>query len=65
MQRDATELDRETKFPTSEIQQLGLAGALAAVVPVRHGGLGMGTEACGAPYLYDLLRSIGRGNLVS
>jgi alkylation response protein AidB-like acyl-CoA dehydrogenase len=63
MQRNASRLDRENEFPITEIQELNLAGALAAVLPVHSGALGMGTEDCGALYLYDVLRGIGRGNL--
>src|SRR5271163_3927205 len=63
MQRNASKLDRESAFPTAEIEQLAAKGALAAVVPVRFGGLGMGTESDGAQSLFELLRLIGRGNL--
>src|SRR6202789_762319 len=63
MQRNASQLDRENELPITEIEELRSAGALAAVLPVHLGGLGMGTEACGALYLYDLLWSIGRGHL--
>jgi alkylation response protein AidB-like acyl-CoA dehydrogenase len=63
MQCNASLLDHEVKFPTAEIEQLAANGALAAVLPVSYGGLGIGTEADGALYLYDLLRLIGRGNL--
>lgn len=63
MQRNACKLDRESEFPTTEVEQLVAGGALAAVVPVRYGGLGMGTESSGALHLFDLLRLIGRGNL--
>src|SRR5665213_901807 len=63
MQSKAALLDRESQFPTSEVAQLSSCGALASILPVSHGGLGMGTEARGALYLFDLLRIIGRGNL--
>jgi hypothetical protein len=63
MQRNAPRLDRESEFPITEIQELNSTGALASVLPVHSEGLGMGTEAYGALYLYDLLRAIGRGNL--
>jgi alkylation response protein AidB-like acyl-CoA dehydrogenase len=63
MQRNACKLDRESEFPTAEVEQLVAGGALAAVVPVRYAGLGMGTESSGALHLFDLLRLIGRGNL--
>src|ERR1700740_3178709 len=62
-QRNASDRDREGKFPSGEIEQLTTIGALAAVLPIRCGGLGMGTEADGALHLFELLRRIGRGNL--
>jgi alkylation response protein AidB-like acyl-CoA dehydrogenase len=63
MQSRAPLMDRESQFPTSEIAPLTSCGALSAVLPVSHGGLGMGTEARGAGHLCDLLRIIGNGNL--
>jgi alkylation response protein AidB-like acyl-CoA dehydrogenase len=63
MQHNASDRDREGKFPSGEIEQLTTIGALAAVLPIRCGGLGMGTEADGALHLFELLRLIGRGNL--
>jgi alkylation response protein AidB-like acyl-CoA dehydrogenase len=63
MRQDACKLDRESGFPETEIEKLGASGALAAVVPVPFGGLGMGTEPSGAEPLFDLLRLLGRGNL--
>ena len=63
MQRNASELDREIKFPIAGVQQLAKNEVLAAVLPVSCGGLGLGTESRGALDLYDLLRLIGRGNL--
>ena len=56
-------LDRQPAFPTHEIALLRAAGVLRAPLPVRHGGLGLGTEPDGAGALFTLLRLLGTGNL--
>jgi alkylation response protein AidB-like acyl-CoA dehydrogenase len=63
MQRNAEMLDIKAEFPRIDLDDLGAAGALSAVVPQRLGGLGLGTEPSGALGAFDLLRLIGRGNL--
>ncbi len=63
MQRRAEKLDREIIFPADDFAELHTFGALAAVVPQRFGGLGLGTEPNGALGLHELLRLLGRGNL--
>jgi alkylation response protein AidB-like acyl-CoA dehydrogenase len=63
MRRNATGLDRRGAFPADDIGALREHGVLLAPLPIRHGGLGLGTEPEGAVGLFDLLRLIGFGNL--
>jgi alkylation response protein AidB-like acyl-CoA dehydrogenase len=63
MQERGFELDRTATFPQLEFQDLRAAGAMHAVAPIRHGGLGLGVEAQGALGAWQLLRLMGRGNL--
>ena len=63
MQARAEQLDAEARFPAEDIADLGRIGALAAAIPARLGGLGMGIDPDGALPLLDLLRLIGHGNL--
>ena len=63
MERNASELDRKSEFPTAELDELRDIGALAAVAPERFGGLGFGIESKRTFDLFNLLRLIGRGNL--
>jgi alkylation response protein AidB-like acyl-CoA dehydrogenase len=63
MKSRARELDRLKEFPADDIATLRDCGVLLAPMPVRHGGLGLGTERRGAIGLFDLLRLIGNGNL--
>jgi alkylation response protein AidB-like acyl-CoA dehydrogenase len=62
-QARALALDAEPNFPAADIEILRDLGALAAPVPGRLGGLGLGTEANGAIHLAEVMRLIGRGNL--
>jgi alkylation response protein AidB-like acyl-CoA dehydrogenase len=59
----ARDLDRLTAFPVDDIAALRDCGVLLAPLPLRYGGLGLGTEAEGAAGLFDLLRLIGGGNM--
>ena len=63
MQGRAVALDEAAAFPTEDIAALGAAGVLRAPVPVRLGGLGIGTEPHAAADTLVLLRLLGRGNL--
>lgn len=63
MRSRARELDRLAAFPVDDIAALRDRGVLLAPLPLRHGGLGLGTEPAGAIGLFDLLRLIGSGNL--
>jgi alkylation response protein AidB-like acyl-CoA dehydrogenase len=63
MQRRARDHDRAASFPADDIAALRDCGVLSAPLPVRHGGLGLGTEPDGATGLFDLLRLLGSGNL--
>jgi alkylation response protein AidB-like acyl-CoA dehydrogenase len=63
MRSRARELDCMAAFPSDDIAALRGHGALLAPLPLRHGGLGLGTEPDGALGLFDLLRLIGSGNL--
>jgi alkylation response protein AidB-like acyl-CoA dehydrogenase len=63
MRGRARELDRMAAFPADDITALRDHGVLLAPLPLRHGGLGLGTEPDGALGLFDLLRLIGSGNL--
>lgn len=63
MQARAAALDREEAFPEEDITLLRGLGLLAAPLPRRLGGLGAGTEREGGMVLFDILRTIGQGNL--
>ena len=63
MKSRARDLDRRQAFPVDDIGALRAAGVLLAPLPPRHGGLGLGTEPDGAVGLFDVLRTIGSGNL--
>jgi alkylation response protein AidB-like acyl-CoA dehydrogenase len=63
MRGRARALDRAAAFPADDVAALRGHGALLAPLPLRHGGLGLGTEPDGAIGLFDLLRLIGSGNL--
>jgi alkylation response protein AidB-like acyl-CoA dehydrogenase len=63
LQASAPDLDRECTVPTVEVMLLAEAGLLAAPVPRRCGGLGLGTEAGETAGLLAILSEIGRGNL--
>jgi alkylation response protein AidB-like acyl-CoA dehydrogenase len=63
MRARARALDRTGAFPAAEIAALRDCGALRAALPLRHGGLGLGTEAEGGAGLFDLLRLTGSGSL--
>ncbi len=56
-------LDASATFPADDISALRDCGVLRAPVPLRHGGLGLGTEPEGASGLFNLLRLLGSGNL--
>lgn len=55
--------DEACAFPLDDIAALREANLLAAVLPRRAGGLGLGTEPQGAETLALALRLLGRGNL--
>jgi alkylation response protein AidB-like acyl-CoA dehydrogenase len=55
--------DEACAFPLDDIAALRAANLLAAVLPRRAGGLGLGTEPQGAETLALALRLLGRGNL--
>lgn len=59
----AGECDAKAVFPADDMAALWGAGLLAAVLPQRVGGLGVGTEPCGAETLMHALRCLGAGNL--
>lgn len=63
MRSRAAELDRRASIPADDLDALRMAGCLAAPVPARLGGLGIGTEPAGAGAALALLRGLGRGNL--
>jgi alkylation response protein AidB-like acyl-CoA dehydrogenase len=63
MRSRARDLDRAAVFPAADIDALRDCGVLQAPLPVRLGGLGLGTEPDGATGLFDLLRLLGSGNL--
>ena len=63
LQATAPDLDRPGAVPTREVRLLAEAGLLAAPVPHRFGGMGLGTEAGTTARLLALLSEIGRGNL--
>ena len=59
----ARALDLEGRFPKADVEALAEAGLLAACVPARLGGAGLGSDALGSQELSDVLRLVGRGNL--
>ncbi len=63
MQRRAAMLDETAQFPTEDIADLRAIGVLAAAVPLRLGGQGLGTEPHAAGATLELFRALGRGNL--
>ncbi len=63
MRRRAPALDAAAQFPAEDLDDLRGTGCLAAPVPTRLGGLGIGTEPAGARTTLALLRLLGRGNL--
>ena len=63
MQARAAALDASASFPSDDIAELRTAGVLAAAVPGRFGGLGIGTEPQAAGAALDMFRALGRGNL--
>jgi alkylation response protein AidB-like acyl-CoA dehydrogenase len=63
LQATAPDLDRPGAVPVREVGVLAESGLLAAPVPHRLGGLGLGTEAGASVSLLALLSEIGRGNL--
>ncbi len=63
MQGRAAALDEAARFPTEDIANLRASGVLAAPVPVRLGGQGLGTEPHAACATLELFRALGRGNL--
>ncbi len=63
MRNRAAELDRSVRIPEDDLDALREAGCLAAPVPTRLGGLGLGIEPAGAGMALALLRRLGRGNL--
>jgi alkylation response protein AidB-like acyl-CoA dehydrogenase len=63
MRARAEILDREPHFPEADFSRLRAIGALAAVVPRKQGGLGLGVDPDAALNLFELLRILGSGNL--
>jgi alkylation response protein AidB-like acyl-CoA dehydrogenase len=55
--------DHDGAFPVEDIEEMATEGLLLAPLPVRYGGMGLGTSPAGAQALLDVLRSIGRGSL--
>lgn len=55
--------DAAASFPLDDWSALRAVGLLAAVLPQRAGGLGLGTEPCGAEALMQALRCLGGANL--
>jgi alkylation response protein AidB-like acyl-CoA dehydrogenase len=54
---------RSTRFPTKEFGWLAAEGWLAAPLPRRLGGLGLGTERGSTLALLQTLKEVGRGQL--
>jgi alkylation response protein AidB-like acyl-CoA dehydrogenase len=65
MRDRAGELDRAARFPKEDIGALHDLGGLAAPLPTRLGGLGLGTEPTGVAGLCEMLRLLGRGNMAT
>ncbi len=63
MRSRARALDLAAKFPAEDMAALNSIGVLRAPIPVRLGGLGLGTEPEGAAGVLSLLRLLGKGNL--
>jgi alkylation response protein AidB-like acyl-CoA dehydrogenase len=63
MRVNAEVLDRDGGFPVLELNQLRSAEALSSVIPKRFGSPGIGFGTIGTIALFDLLRTLGRGNL--
>jgi alkylation response protein AidB-like acyl-CoA dehydrogenase len=59
----AAAFDAHPAFPAADVVALHTAGALGAVAPPAHGGLGLGTCPDGAEDLFRLLRLIGAASL--
>ena len=57
---DPGRLDGEARFPGELVSELGMSGLLAAPLPVRLGGLGLGTQPEAATRCVALLRAMGR-----
>src|ERR1700722_10276086 len=55
--------DAQSAFPPEALATMRRCGVLLAPLPLRHGGLGLGTEPEGAEGLFALLRLLGRGSL--
>jgi alkylation response protein AidB-like acyl-CoA dehydrogenase len=55
--------DREGTCPEAELAMLAAAGVLAAPLPERGGGRGLGTEAGRSGLLLDLLEQVGAASL--
>jgi alkylation response protein AidB-like acyl-CoA dehydrogenase len=61
--RRASVLDRDGAFPEQEIAALAGEGLLAASLPVRLGGIGLGRDTDGAAMLARVLMRLGAGSL--
>lgn len=59
----APALDHDGAYPAEDIAGLAELGLLAAPVPVRFGGQGLGSERLGSGELLEVLRLLGRGSL--
>jgi alkylation response protein AidB-like acyl-CoA dehydrogenase len=59
----AADLDRDGRFPTQDIADLGAIGGLAAPLPRDLGGLGLGTEPGQGTRLLNFLEALGTANL--
>jgi alkylation response protein AidB-like acyl-CoA dehydrogenase len=61
----AADVDARGAFPEEDFAQLRRRGLLAAPLPRRFGGRGLGTEPAGAMGLLALLRAIGAGSIAT
>lgn len=59
----AAALDDPPRFPSADVGLLAELGLLAAPVPVRAGGGGLGSDRLGSAALLEVLRLVGYGNL--
>jgi alkylation response protein AidB-like acyl-CoA dehydrogenase len=59
----AAERDETGAFPDTEFQALHTQGLLAAPLPRKLGGLGLGSEPCAMPMLLRVLAILGWGTL--